>query len=604
MKNKLKKIIILSLVLVTIFSNAIYASDLNPGEVAFSKSAEWVDKENGIAKVTLKVEANPIEQPLDVVLVVDRSGSMGFSDSWNLEEHLSGDNGKVSKCMNPEHWINGKHYYDIANITDEQKQDRYDKEKGCINRYDVANEAVNTFLEEFYSRESSQDSRVALVTFNSNTDDIRNLFSPEVTTNQNFTNDKNVILNTMKTIGNHLGGGTNYTKALEKAQEYIAGRDEAYQSRQSYIVFLTDGVPDPYYNDGISIATELKQNNVIIYSIGIGENVDTNIIKKLASSENQSDGYFTTTTSANDLINFYSTIAGNMKSAGTDAKVVDVIGEDFEYYEDEFHRPTATPSVYPENSEDGRTIEWVKKEITDTEKIYEFYIKLKDGEAYDNGTWNTNEKAELSYKDVNMEEKKIVASNPSLSRHTYFIEHYLENTDGTYPIDPVLREEYLTDEGETVTAIPKMFENYVLNENVEGTVLEDIIGENNRVVLKLYYQIQRSKVIVKYVDKNGNEIANEEIIEGIPGNKYSILRKKIEGYQAYGEDPENKEGIYADEDIVVTFIYEKESNTYEKIVDTSDINIIFYITILLVSAITIALVSIFGIKKLRANENK
>ena len=665
MKNKLKKLAILSLIFTMVCSNTIFAADLKLGEVLFTKSAEWVDKEEGIAKVTLKVEAEPVTKPVDVVLVVDRSGSMDFSDSWSLEENLSGENGTVSKCMNSNHWFDGKHYYSENNIENEN-QDRYDKKSGCITRYDVAKSAVSTFLNEFYSRENSEESRVSLVTFNSNTDDIDKIFSSDIVSNQDFTNDKTAILNVMENITDSLGGGTNYTKALEKAKYYIDNRED--KSRPTYIVFLTDGVPDPLSNDGISTATTLKQSGTIIYSIGIGENVDSSIIKKLASSEVESDGYFTTTANANNLVNFYANIATNMKNAGTDSKIMDVIGKDFEYFEDDEHIPTATPSLYPQDSEDGKTIEWTKKEITEKEKIYEFYIKLKDGEKYNNGTWNTNEKAILSYIDVNNEEKSIIAKNPSLSRHKYFVEHYLESEDGTYPSNPTQKEEYLVEEGEKVVAIPKEFDNYTFNQNIEGTVLEGIVESGNKVVLKLYYEKLRSnivvryvdengvdiieskklngivgkkyntepekiygyelfeepdnkegiysktneevvyvykklsgKVIVEYIDSNGNKIAENDTYEGNVGDEYVTSRKNIAGYVSYGKEPENKNGVYIDGEILVTYVYDSQIG----IVDTSDINIRLYAGILMASIIGITLVIVFGIRRAKTkDENK
>ena len=70
-------------------------------------------------------------------------------------------------------------------------------------------------------------------------------------------------------------------------------------------------------------------------------------------------------------------------------------------------------------------------------------------------------------------------------------------------------------------------------------------------------QSKIGKVIIKYVDSTGNEIATSETISGQVGEEYSTSRKKINGYKKYGNDPINKIGNYNDLDIEVTYIYER-----------------------------------------------
>ncbi len=564
MKNKIKNIMILVICIALTFSNTILAIDLKDGEVAFSKSAEWMNKDEGIAKITLSIEAKPVSKPSDVILVVDRSGSMDFSSSIFLDKHLSGEDGVYSVCMREDHYIDGKHFLDGKIKT---KQDRYSIDKGCMTRYDVAKTAVSNFLDNFYSREDNNDSRVALVTFNSDTDDIKEIFSPNtILSNQNFTNDKNTILSTMENLVDKLDGGTNYTNALKKAEEFIKNRNkkenkdgnENINSRPTYVVFLTDGIPDPIENDGKNVASTLKQNGAIIYTIGIGKNVDTKIIEKLSSSENVEDGYFTTTSSAKDLIEFYSNIANNIKNAGVDLSLEDVIGDDFEYFEDEMHLPTATPTLYPKDSEDGKTIKWYKKEITDPYKSYEFYIKLKDNDKNGTGTWNTNNRASISFIDINNEEKSLTADVPKLSRNKYVVEHYLENDDGTYTINNEATEKYLTDVGKKVVGVPKDFDGYKFSKDVSGNVLETFVEEDKEAVLKLYYNKNRSKVIVRYIDENGVDLIDKIEMDGIIGKEYNTEIKDIDGYEL-NKLPENKDGKYLEENQEVIYEYKKVS---------------------------------------------
>lgn len=65
------------------------------------------------------------------------------------------------------------------------------------------------------------------------------------------------------------------------------------------------------------------------------------------------------------------------------------------------------------------------------------------------------------------------------------------------------------------------------------------------------------KVTVIYTDENGNEIADKSTITGNLGDEYSVVRKNIEGYKAYGIDPINKKGNFDAEEEFVTFRYEK-----------------------------------------------
>ena len=47
-----------------------------PGKVFPTKTAEWVDEENGLAKINFTIYGNPVRRGSDVILIVDSSGSM------------------------------------------------------------------------------------------------------------------------------------------------------------------------------------------------------------------------------------------------------------------------------------------------------------------------------------------------------------------------------------------------------------------------------------------------------------------------------------------------------------------------------------------------
>lgn len=530
--------------------NAIEEETVTTKEVKLQKNAEWVDKESGIAKVTLKESGEQDVITNDVVLVVDRSGSMTFLGTfWEFTDKYfedpetgvstlittSNEPGKEygnSPCTNSNHWINGKHYYDIDNITESQEQDLYDKEKGCTDRFDKVIDATNLFLEMFL--DSRYDNRVAFAAFARNASDVCNYtsFTNDIT---KISNEDENNLGALQISRDHLTYGTNYTVGLDKARQYILKRnltesgDQLINSKTTYIIFLSDGNPSPIENDGEEVAKYLKSLGVKIYSIGLSVNEDTYLRKIATYSEN--DEYLKLTNNAEELIPLYKELAVKIISAGTDAYITDVISDDFEYYEDETHKPTEGTILLPPDSEDGKTIKWYQKEVAPEETTYEFYIKVKDGEEHENGNWPTNESADVTYKNKEGKEEIVTVESPVLGRHRYDVEHYLEQEDGSYKLEE--KETYLVEEGEKVVAKTNIYETYTFNKDVEGTVLEGIIEETGRVVLKLYYDKIESNVIVRYVDKNGIDIADKIELIGKVGGAYTTERKEIKGYVSY-----------------------------------------------------------------------
>lgn len=73
----------------------------------------------------------------------------------------------------------------------------------------------------------------------------------------------------------------------------------------------------------------------------------------------------------------------------------------------------------------------------------------------------------------------------------------------------------------------------------------------------------KGKVIAKYIDTNGKEIANSKIFEGTVGSEYKLERPEIDGYLTYGNEPYSKTGNYQKEDIEVSFVYQSEDANVE-----------------------------------------
>ena len=137
------------------------------------------------------------------------------------------------------------------------------------------------------------------------------------------------------------------------------------------------------------------------------------------------------------------------------------------------------------------------------------------------------------------------------------------------------------DEYSTIDKVEEINENsknkYVLvktTENTEGNMTLDTIE------VIYYYKKVEAQVIVKHVDeKTGEEIADREYLGGYVGDDYTTSSKEIDGYElVQNKIPENKDGKYEEETIIVTYYYNKIETP-----QTGDIKVAMYIIIALVS---------------------
>ena len=124
------------------------------------------------------------------------------------------------------------------------------------------------------------------------------------------------------------------------------------------------------------------------------------------------------------------------------------------------------------------------------------------------------------------------------------------DTEGNILVDDVVID---GKQGESYTTERKTIYGYRAHgedpENKEG-----IIDSESIEVVYVYEKVEAT-VIVKHLDDKGNPIAEEEILEGFVTERYETQRKEIEGYETYGEDPENKAGEYKEEVIEVVYVY-------------------------------------------------
>ena len=119
------------------------------------------------------------------------------------------------------------------------------------------------------------------------------------------------------------------------------------------------------------------------------------------------------------------------------------------------------------------------------------------------------------------------------------------------------------DVGAAYSAEQKAIEGYEFKQMLEGSApAEGTFTEAAKTVTFVYAKktepVKTGKVIVRYVDEQGNEIAKSEIMTGNVGDAYETAAKDIDGY-TLKETPANATGIYAEADQTVTYVYAKKA---------------------------------------------
>ena len=144
--------------------------------------------------------------------------------------------------------------------------------------------------------------------------------------------------------------------------------------------------------------------------------------------------------------------------------------------------------------------------------------------------------------------------------------------------------------GESYKAEKKEIYKYKLKE-VIGNEEGKIAKEDQEVIYK--YEKVNGRIIVEYIDPDGNPIQEEKIIEGKVDDPYKVSRLEIEGYELI-EVIGNEEGVYKVEDQRVSFKYKKiEKPTMPKTGQTR----IAYIILGFIIIISIATLGYYNMKQ-------
>lgn len=411
MRNKVKRTLSFLLTFVMLCSllpMTAMAKELQPGEVAASKTASYDAQKNEVT-ITMRVEGKEASQitpsKADVVLVVDNSGSMASSVGEPCETPKAQfENvdllGLVKQCpeCGARYW-NGPLFGYVPDICE--------GETGSEPRIDTAQKVGKAFADSILSGEN--ENQMAVIGFAhgergwfGSTDAIRK----ELDLTDSVTDVKNT-LDAMVA-----DGGTDYTSALQEAYDML--QDRGTTDRPGYVVFISDGAPgkqgnsigDPNWN-GSEQAEAIKDAGYDLYTIGIALDDEADDYLESLASDNHYQNV-TGTNYASELEEILKVWAEEINTvpAGTDAVLVDTISDQFTLKEDQ--NVTGLTFDYANNR-----VTWNVGEITEEGKEVSFVVIPKDGVYGDNIP--TNAEAKLTYTDVNGESQTLNVANATVN---------------------------------------------------------------------------------------------------------------------------------------------------------------------------------------------
>ena len=411
MRNKVKRTLSFLLTFVMLCSLlpvTAMAKELQSGEVAAQKTASYDETKKEVT-ITMSVKGKNVEDeitetaPVDVVMVVDNSGSMTEYPGidCNSTEY-------TAELIYDGIWIDIYSYHctECGKWLGLLQPNSGWECSGRITKLSAAQKATYQLIDQIAAKNS--DNRIGIVSFaGSKGRTGKSELNKKACIGLQALNEENSLKDLYQAVDNmDADGGTNYTAAFDKAEEYLFG-----SGRAKFIIFVSDGQPgysgespdDPDWN-GLRESAALKEEGAKIYTIGL--NVSGNILQEIASGETYHHNFNDIQNINKDLPDLVSEIADEIttpvsKPAGTNAVMTDTINTGaFEYVEGSAKASTGT--IYVDNGVVTWNIGDIPAETaTATFKVKPIVTPKQDTEYY------TNTDVTLTYKDSNDQEQTI-----------------------------------------------------------------------------------------------------------------------------------------------------------------------------------------------------
>lgn len=416
MRNKVKRTLSFLLTFVMLCSLlpvTAMAKELQSGEVAAQKTASYDETKKEVT-ITMSVKGKNVEDeitetaPVDVVMVVDNSGSMTEYPGidCNSTEY-------TAELIYDGIWIDIYSYHctECGKWLGLLQPNSGWECSGRITKLSAAQKATYQLIDQIAAKNS--DNQIGIVSFaGSEGGTGKSELNKEACIGLQALNEEKSLKDLYQAVNNmDADGGTNYTAAFDKAEEYLSDSDRA-----KFIIFVSDGQPgysgespdDPYWN-GLQESAALKEGGAKIYTIGL--NVSGNILQEIASGETYHHNFNDIQNINKDLPDLVSEIADEIttpvsKHAGTNAALVDTISDRFTLKEGQ------DVSGLAFNYENNQ-VTWNVGEITEEGKEISFVVIPKEGVYGKNIP--TNAEAKLTYTDVDGESQTLDVTNATVN---------------------------------------------------------------------------------------------------------------------------------------------------------------------------------------------
>ena len=383
------------------------AGNENAGKVTAKKNATWIDYDEGIARIDFSVSGVPKEGGIDVVIVLDKSGSMSSRlSNDDFPERMKGESGarEAAKTVinslltesgnNRVAYVPFSAYYKITSGTVS-----YDSDK--------KNHGYNVEEAPGYLPQNHTESYVGFQTYST----------------ENTNHYLEYAINATDAYG-----GTDYTGALAVAREIIGVEQSGSEvTRPTYIIFISDGQPNAKYDSShraTTMANDLRRKGVTIYSVGL-DLADPGTLGQIcgpAGEENDST-YYHDVTGVDNLLNTLKSIVDNLETAGKNGKFVDIISGYYEPLSEEQlikYGYANSPEVSFDNA-DRKKVTITVGDIPVAEKTYSVHVKINKNLENTTGVYETNNDVNFHYTDENDEVQPTIPKekigDPNLDRY-------------------------------------------------------------------------------------------------------------------------------------------------------------------------------------------
>ncbi len=185
-----------------------------------------------------------------------------------------------------------------------------------------------------------------------------------------------------------IDAGTNLVDGLAEARRALSGGD-VRPGANRYIVFLTDGrhtVPQPPASDLNRVISQVKSDGIVVYSIGLGYDLDAQVLRRMATSPTH---YYASPTAA-DLEKIYLEIAQRIEAQTLfqNLRITDVVPANMTYL------PGTGRPVEPDVSADSKTLTWDLDDVVAPGVSLSYQLRPEEP-----GLWPTNVEARAEYRD-------------------------------------------------------------------------------------------------------------------------------------------------------------------------------------------------------------